>query len=756
MPSIGADKPRSLADDLRARKNSEIEELLCLRPDLVSAGVTDIRTLASVAADPLSVTRALDDLSQRQLELTEVLSAIEDPFTPEQAAAAARLGDITDELHELRLRGLVWGAPQDLHVTRFLREAFGPYPCSLAPRLADRKPQLLTWERDPASVTQVCAALPPSAAELLQNLVWAGPALKHPQAQRPIDVDKPNGDVALLLARGLLVAIDDDTVVVPREVALPLRGNVWLVAQRGSHGSAAELHQDRMTRLPLSQTPHTQIANVESTAAARGYVCVRSMIALLDYISSESLRLSRTRTLLRQNLAWAATTIRRDVEFTASLVAVAIVCNMIAIDPDEPDCLTITAAAEEWLSLPLGEQWVALAGGWIENCGSAALMQSTGILDLARHMLRDVQSAEVLIVAAFEAWCALPLGVGIANVDLDDWLHELRPRIASGTSSQLHHWVNVAESIGICVQGAISQAARTLGHGGESASALIEDALPAPINTLLVQPDNTVIVPGRPSEGTLAMLQKYGDIETEDSALVVRITQGSVNRGLYAGGHTDEFLTFLESHSSTPVGQALVYLLVDQQRRFGNLKAMRARCVIVGQDADEISRLLGDPRLAPLGLRRINATALACDMDTEDALVQLRAAGCSPIMDAEGINVSGRRQLRRMSANLWRASDAKKLRAARLAHALTASAVVQSSGDAQSSNTVPLTGSILDRLVNAQETQRAISLVYTQADGQMRRASATVVHLADGFTTFYSREDGVVKTVSTSRISSVE
>ena len=341
-------------------------------------------------------------------------------------------------------------------------------------------------------------------------------------------------------------------------------------------------------------------------------------------------------------------------------------------------------------------------------------------------------------------------------MNLDDWLHELRPRIASDTSPQLHHWLNVAENIGICVQGAISQPARTLGHGVESASALIEDALPAPINTLLVQPDNTVIVPGRPSDGTLAMLQKYGDIETEDSALVVRITQESVNRGLYAGGHTDEFLTFLESHSSTPVGQALVYLLADQQRRFGNLKAMRARCVIVGQDADEISRLLGDPRLALLGLRRINATALACDVDTDDALVQLRAAGCSPIMDAEGINVSGRRQLRRMSANLWRASDAKRLRAARLAQALTASAVVQSSGDAQPSNTVPLTGSILDRLMTSQETQRAISLVYTQADGQMRRASATVVHLADGFTTFYSREDGVVKTVSTSRISSVE
>ena len=80
---MSTSRPRSLADDLRARDDAALVALLRARPDLLSPVPSDLASLAARATTRPSVSRALDQLDRFALQVVEVLCALPDRSTAE-------------------------------------------------------------------------------------------------------------------------------------------------------------------------------------------------------------------------------------------------------------------------------------------------------------------------------------------------------------------------------------------------------------------------------------------------------------------------------------------------------------------------------------------------------------------------------------------------------------------------------------------------------------------------------------------------
>ena len=738
MPAAAKAKPRSFADDLRQRSTEEIEALLASRPDLLDAHVSDLGRLAAVAVDALSVSRALDDLDPRQLSLIELFAALPDPFT-RQAAAQAAQADISADIDEFWSRGLLWGT-DELHLVRFARDSFGAYPCRLAPSLVERKPFLSAWLQDPASVQAAVQALPDSAQQLLRQLSYEGPTLDYAGAMTSFDEQKPADDVQLLISQRLLIATDPTTVLVPREVALRVREGQWLIS-----------------RLPSSETIFIDISQSDDAAAANAYGATRGMVSIVEAMAGRALRINRSRSLVRADIDSLADAARRTSAVTQSLLSVGIVAGIVGIDPAEPDLLELTPSGLAWKELPLEQQWLQLARSWVNCAGIAALITSTGVITPDRIPRRQLQSAHVLVHAAISELSAAPAGSTAAQLHDADWLQQLRPRLEPTTADNARAWLDVAEQLGLTFRGVVSSFGRAVAAGSDDlALAHLSAALSPEVESIYVQPDNTIVVPGRPSRSLITMLTTFADIENEDSALLVRVSPTSINRALYAGLNSSEILEFLNNTSKSPIGQALVYMLEDQERRFGSLKVITAQTILVAEDDAAATRILQDSRLSGLRLRCINPSVLCCDADLPTVVEALRSSGHSPLVD--GVQAPATQRLSGHTAGVRLVETPPHIagRVHALAAALTGDLQSQAAEDSQEAideHRGNLT--FAQQIARAHEGQHDISLVYADKAGDLQRVQARVVHVADGFVTFYSRATGDVSTISMARISSI-
>ncbi|NAZ78021.1 DNA-binding protein, partial [Kineococcus sp. T13] len=248
MPTAPA--PRTLAEDLRARADPELEVLLTHRPDLAAPLPTSTTALATRATTRASTQRALERLDTPTLQVAEVLAVLPDPVsvTAVSKAWGAKAGPV---VAELRRRALVWGPDRRVHLVQAVRELLGPHPAGLGPPLAEalgrRSPQRLAElledlglqvSHDPevalarlgahlgdaAHVAELLAGAPEGARAVLDKLTWGPPTGAVERADRQVRTATATTPVEWLLAHGLLAVSGPGTVVLPCEVALALRG----------------------------------------------------------------------------------------------------------------------------------------------------------------------------------------------------------------------------------------------------------------------------------------------------------------------------------------------------------------------------------------------------------------------------------------------------------------------------------------------------------------------------------------------------
>ena len=769
-------RPRSLADDLRARSDAALVALLRARPDLLSPVPSDLASLAARAATRPSVSRALDQLDRFGLQVVEVLCALPDHSTEDDVRRllGADPTAVLDLLHE---RALVYRDDEGrLVVPRTVAEVVG-HPAGLGPaaeqalhgygpaRLSRIATDLgiastgdpVTTARSVAEVladddrlAALLAQAPTGAADALATMVWGPPTGHLDRARRDVDAGSAASPVEWLLAHALLVATDTSTVVLPREVALHLRGG--------------RVHEAAEPELPALATSPVDPDHVDRAAAGAAAETVRLVEELLELWSAEPPKVLRTGGVGVRERTRAAGELDVDESRLAMLVETAHAAGLLAAGEDVDEVWLPTPAYDGWLDEPVADRWLVLAKAWLASTRVPGLVggrdqRGRTLSPLGPDLDRTVAPAVRAAVLADLA--ELPVGTATTTESLSARLRWQAPRRGGRLQDDLVTWtVEEARALGLATGGALAGHGRLLAAGdGPAAVTALGAALPQPLDHVLLQADLTAVAPG-PLEAALARsLRLVADVESTGGATVYRFTESTVRRAFDAGWTAGDVSGLLARHSRTPVPQPLTYLIDDVGRRHGRVRVGAASSFVRCDDESTLGVLLNDRRAASLGLRRIAPTVLAAAATADVVLDRLRGMGLAPAAEGpDGAVVVRRPESRRTRT---RRPPARVVTAPPAPGDTLLDAAVRAirGGDRSrlvgSLRTSRPTADVLAMLTQAAGSGEALWIGYVDAEGRATQRVVEPVAVEGGYLNAYDHLRGAVRSFAVHRITGV-
>ena len=668
------ESPRTLADEIRGWDDARVRELLRLRPDLATPTPADTTQLASRACTRVSVNRTLDRMDRFTLAAVDALAALPEPIAA--AEVTSLLGspepDVSAVLGRLRDLALLWGPDTDLRLVRAVHEVIGPHPAGLGPWLA----KALTGHT-PAQVQQLAEnlgldtsgdklrvsdrigahlsnpatlqALVDDAGEdtraVLDRLTWGPPTGKLKGAGRSVRLDDATGPVERLLARGLLVAVDGRTVVLPREAGLHLRGR--------------RLSREPVHEPPALGGPLRDPSQVDQAAAGAAFALVRGVEVLLEHWAAESPSVLRGGGVSVRDLRAAASMLAVDSAAAALHIELAREAGLLEHGDGEDDLAWLpTDAFDTWIGQPFARRWLVLAEAWLNTSRAIGLVGRRDdrdrlvnplAADLERPLAPETRRLALEVLASAEPGRAWTPEAVLSRVG---WL---RPRRGSLRDDLVRWSLGEAATVGLVGLGALSaHGAALVGRsnagddGGRSADAVLEPLLPGTVDHVLLQADLTAVAPG-PLETSLARaLSLTAEVESRGGATVYRFTESSVRHALDMGWTAADVHDLVGTRSRTPVPQPLTYLIDDVARRHGRLRVGVAETYLRCDDEPMVREILADPAAASLRLRRVAPTVLVTDMPVDLVLSRLRESGRAPVAEAPDgtVAATGPRQRR--------------------------------------------------------------------------------------------------------------
>ena len=600
---------RSFADYLRTLDDAALISLFTHRPDLVTPVPPDIASLAVRATSAPSLARAIDALNSWQYQVLEACAVVSEPFSEKNVAA------ITDKaalfvIPGLIERGLIYTGKDGLYLPTTVREVLGNDCAGLGPQ-SMAKLNLKKLDEAPAA-----------AKKALDAMVWG------PPRGTVADVKKPGAGVAWLLENDFLVVANSHTVLMPREVAIYLRGG--------------KIHKELHIQAPQLKSVKRDNKSVQLAAIANVSTFLRWTEEVLNFWAQEPADALRSGGLGVRDLKIIANHLGVDANCAAFVAEIAYLAGLLTIDPD--DRILPTSQFDIWLTQNPSARWQSLASAWLITSRVSGLVgkeESKNVAPLGPELDRvgAAPLRKLTLRLLHESDGAAPEFESL--VALAQW--NTPAKRSGGIPSDYLLWtLREAEWLGVTGQGVISKYGIALITGAEQIE--IDGDLPKPVDHILIQSDHTAIAPG-PLEHEIAQeLAILAEIESRGGATVYRFSEATIRRGLDHGRTGDEIKAFLKKTSKTPMPQPLEYLIADVAKKHGKLRVGNTASFIRCEDPALIAQIISDKRLEILSLRQISTEVLICQHDAADAMSILRSFGYLPAgEDSQGALLSGPR-----------------------------------------------------------------------------------------------------------------
>ena len=606
---------RSFSDYLRSVDDAALLDLFTARPDLVTPVPPDVASLAVRACSAPSLARAIDSLNQWQFQVLEATASLNEPFL-EKSVVTLTDKEAKGALEHLVRIGLVYPSDDGMRLPTQLRDVIGTEPAGLGPASMAK---LKLGELDDA---------PADAKKVLERLIWG------PPRGSVGDIKNPGPGVNWLLEKKFLVPLDQRTVILPREVAIALRGG--------------KIHKERFIKQPSLSGAKRDERQINLAAIANVSTVLRWVEELLNFWADEPADALRAGGLGVRDLKIIATHLGVDESCTAFVTELAYLASLISIDAD--DRILPSNKFDIWLMQTPADRWQMLASQWLITSrvsGLVGRVEAKNVAALGPELDR-VNAARVRALTLE----LLRENQGIAPEwnsfkEVLSWRAPVRRN--SSLQDELAEWtLREAEWLGITGQGALSKFGEQF-LAGDDLSSINED-LPKTVDHILIQSDNTAIAPGPLEHEISQALAMMAEIESRGGATVYRFTESTIRRALDHGKTGDEIKTFLIKTSKTPMPQPLEYLIADVAKKHGKLRVGNTSSFIRCEDTALISQIMNDKKLEILALRRIAPEVVICDMDATDAMRVLRECGYLPAGEsANGMILTGPRSNRALT-----------------------------------------------------------------------------------------------------------
>lgn len=733
----------------------------------LSARVSLQRALESFDAFTLQVLDAV-----RLCEGTRTLAAVEKLLASEVPAER-----IAAAIDELRLSAVLWGE-DELHSVGPLDEAAGPYIGGLGHPVATCLARHDDYELRPILQSLGLLAIPqpeaaasvaalfaddarlsalldscgPEERTVLEQLAAGPPLGSVRDARTVVPASQATSPIRWLLAHALLVAVDFDTVELPREVGLAIRGDAPLGPSQVDP--------------PAVDAREVSIDTVDATGGGQADAALRLFAAIVDSYGAEPTRNLRSGGIGVRELRRTAKDLDVPEHTAAVLVEVAEASGLLGAEGNPDAEWMPTRDADSWLSLPPEQRWRRVATGWLGMQRLPSLVGRRGERDRVVNALSPEtyrSTASETRRRILRALARLPAGTAPDPAGLAELMAWHAPKHSGRWFGELVQAVlTEAELLGVTGRGALTSYGRVLLEGDDPAP-LLEKQLPQPVDHVLVQADLTVIAPG-PLEPELAReIELVADVESSGGATVYRVTEATVRRALDAGRTADDLHRLFADRSRTPIPQGLTYVIDDIARRHGSLRIGIAAAYLRCDDTSLITSALADRALESLRLRRIAPTVLLSPAPVDDVLMLLREHGYAPMQEsADGALVVGGPAARRSRASRRRTSPATPSSRHFTLDELRSVVQRVRSADAaahraRQATSVPgvTTATTLSTLQHAVREERAVWLGYVNAEGAASQRVVEPIAVRGGYVEGYDHLRDEVRTFAIHRVTSV-
>ena len=592
----------SFADELRARSDEELSRLCALRPDLLTPVPPDIAALAVRANSTPSLMRATENLNKFQSDILLAAATLHQPFKRTELVAITS-SKANPEIDYLIDSALIYQDGDKYRISNNLLNLLGDSPAGLGPITGIKFNEKILKE------------VPKDSQAVLDKLTWGS-------ARGSVsNIKSPGKSIGWLLENNILVAIDSQTVALPREIGMSLRGN--------------KVFKELQEKQPELAGQNRKQKDIDRAAIANISDFLRWTEELSHNWSDEPPIALRAGGLGTRDLRRTAEHLGIDENCTAFVAELLYLAGLIVIDTD--DSILPTNIFDAWITKSHEEKWHNLVSLWLETSRVIGLVgkseqKSIAALgpELDRAGISTLRKKTLKIL--LENTELAPDFESISNVIR--WVSPQR------FNADFVNWIlREAEWLGITGQGAISSFGMALLNNSEDLG--VESALPKPVDHILIQADNSAVAPGPLTVEIANELGTIADIESRGGATVYRFSEPSIRRGLDHGKTGEHIKDFLKRTSKTPVPQPLEYLINDVAKRHGRLRIGNAATYLRCEDEGLITQILHDKKIENLQLRKLASQVLISEVPSAEVLISMREAGYLPAAEsASGILIS--------------------------------------------------------------------------------------------------------------------